>query len=272
MDWWKLLQAAFIGLIEGITEFIPVSSTGHILLIEEVIGFEGPQGKVFEVVIQVGAILAVVWLYRIKLWQVATGVVQRDPVSLRFAAAVATAFVPAVIAGVLLHRFIKQVLFNPWVVAVALILGGIAILIIERMAPRPRIKNIDDIRLSTALKIGLCQCLAMIPGVSRSGATIMSARIFGVDRAAAAEFSFFLAMPTMFGAAFYDVYRNWSTLGSDTAGLGLIVVGLLAAFGAAHVVVSSLVRFVSRYGFEPFAWYRIGVGAIALVLLIVRSF
>src|SRR6185369_6059046 len=143
MSWLASLQAAFVGIVEGITEFLPVSSTGHILLLEEVIGFEGPTGKVFEVVIQVGAILAVLWLYRIKLWQTAMGVVRRDPIAIRFTAAVVTAFIPAVIAGVLLHRFIKSVLFNPWIVALALIAGGLAILVIERMAPRPKIKNVD---------------------------------------------------------------------------------------------------------------------------------
>jgi len=271
MSWLASLQAAFVGIVEGITEFLPVSSTGHILLLEEVIGFEGPTGKVFEVVIQVGAILAVLWLYRIKLWQTAMGVVRRDPIAIRFTAAVVTAFIPAVIAGVLLHRFIKSVLFNPWIVALALIAGGLAILVIERMAPRPKIKNVDDIRLFTALQIGICQCLAMIPGVSRSGATIMAARALGVDRPAAAEFSFFLAIPTMFGAAAYDVYRNWSTLGGDLAGWGLIAIGFVAAFLAALVVVSGLVRFISRYGFGPFAYYRIGLGTLALLALLVRQ-
>jgi undecaprenyl-diphosphatase len=270
METVRLLQAALIGVLEGLTEFLPVSSTGHILLLEELIGFEGPQGKVFEVVIQFGAILAVIWLYRIKLWQVATGTLRGDPLAVRFAAVIATAFLPAAIVGVALHRIIKTVLFNPWVVAVALIAGGVAIIIIERLAPRPRIKAVDDVRLGTALKIGLCQCIAMIPGVSRSGATIMSARAFGVDRAAAAEFSFFLAIPTMLGATVYDAWRNWSTLAGDAGAWAIIVVGFAAAFVTALLVVSGLVRFVSRYGFTVFAWYRIGLGAVALVLLTVQ--
>ncbi len=271
MDLVKLLQAALIGVLEGFTEFLPVSSTGHILLLEELLGFEGPPGKVFELVIQFGAILAVLWLYRIKLWQVATGALRADPVAMRFIAVVVVAFLPAAIVGVALHRFIKSMLFSPWVVAVALIVGGIAILFIERHAPRPRIKAVDDLRLRTALQIGICQCLAMIPGVSRSGATIMAARVFGVDRAAAAEFSFFLAIPTMLGATVYDVFRNWSTLGTDAAGWSLIAVGFVAAFLTALAVVSSLVRFVSRHGFQIFAWYRIGIGTVALLLLSARA-
>jgi len=160
------------------------------------------------------------------------------------------------------------VLFNPWVVAIALIVGGIAILVIERLAQRPRVKSLDEIDLKTALYIGLCQCVAMIPGVSRSGATIMGARIFRVDRATAAEFSFFLAMPTMLGATVYDLYKNWSTLSWDHG--GVIVLGFLAAFFSALLVVRAFVAFISRHGFTAFAWYRIAVGALALTLLLMR--
>jgi undecaprenyl-diphosphatase len=268
MDFTLIWKTVLIGLVEGITEFLPVSSTGHIILAEEVLHFQGPPGKVFEIVIQLGAILAVCVLYRAKIFSTVTGVVRREPLALRFAAAVIVAFLPAAIVGVAAHRYIKALLDQPVVVAVALIVGGFAILIIERFAQRPRIKSIDDIDLKTALFIGVCQCLAMIPGVSRSGSTIMGARAFRVDRAAAAEFSFFLAIPTMIGAAVYDLYRNWSTL--DWHGGGLIALGFVVAFFSALVVVAAFVRFISRHGFAVFAWYRIVIGALALVLLFMR--
>src|SRR4030081_434289 len=224
MDLTLIWKTVLIGVVEGVTEFLPVSSTGHIILAEEVLNFQGPPGKVFEIVIQLGAILAV--------W---------------FAMAVIVAFLPAAVVGVAAHRFVKAMLESPVIVAVALIVGGFAILTIERFAQRPRIKSVDDIDLKTALFIGVCQCLAMIPGVSRSGSTIMAARAFRVDRAAAAEFSFFLAIPTMIGAAVYDLYRNWSTL--DWHGSGLIALGFVVAFFSALVVVAAFVRFTSRPGF-----------------------
>ena len=207
-------------------------------------------------------------LYRAKICSTVTGVMRREPLAMRFAAAVIVAFLPAAIVGVAAHKYIKAMLDSPMVVAVALIVGGIAILIIERFAQRPRIKSIDDIDLKTALFIGVCQCLAMIPGVSRSGSTIMGARVFRVDRAAAAEFSFFLAIPTMIGAAVYDLYKNWSTL--DWHGGGLIALGFFTAFVSALVVVGAFVRFISRHGFGVFAWYRIAIGALALALLYLR--
>ena len=212
MDLTLIWKTVLIGVVEGLTEFLPVSSTGHIILAEEVLHFEGPPGKVFEIVIQLGAILAVCFLYRAKLLATLDGLVRREPLAMRFTASIVVALLPAAVAGVVAYKYIKSVLFNPMVVAIALIVGGIAILIIERFAQRPRIKSVDDVDLKTALWIGICQCLAMIPGVSRAGATIMSARVFRVDRAAAAEFSFFLAIPTMLGATVYDLYKNWSTL------------------------------------------------------------
>jgi undecaprenyl-diphosphatase len=169
------------------------------------------------------------------------------------------------VIGVAAHKYIKSVLFDPKVVAVALIVGGIAILAIERYAQRPRMKSLDEVDLKTALYIGLCQCLAMIPGVSRAGATIMGARAFRVDRATAAEFSFFLAMPTMIGASVYDLYKNWSSL--DWHGSGIIALGFVTAFVCALLVVRPFVRFISRHGFGVFAWYRIALGALALVLI-----
>lgn len=265
MDLTLVWKAVLIGVVEGLTEFLPVSSTGHIILAEEVLHFEGPPGKVFEIVIQLGAILAICFLYRVKILATAGGVMRREQPALRFAAAVLLAFLPAAIVGVLAHKYIKEVLFNPTVVAVSLVVGGIVILAIERFAPRPRVRTLDEMDLRTALLIGVCQCVAMIPGVSRSGATIMGARVFRVGRAPAAEFSFFLAIPTMLGATVYDLYKNWSTL--DWHGSGVIALGFVMAFAAAAVVVGPFLRFISRHGFWLFAWYRIALGALALVLL-----
>jgi undecaprenyl-diphosphatase len=257
------LQVLLLGALEGLTEFIPVSSTGHLILMQEVLGFEGPPGRVFEIAIQLGAILAVVLLYFGRLWGVLLGL-PRDPAARHFAIAVLLAFLPAAVVGALAHGFIKTVLFSPWVVAVSLILGGIAILLIERARPNPVIHSVEQLPLSRALAIGALQCLAMIPGVSRSGATIMGA-LLGVDRRTAAEFSFFLAIPTMFGAVVYDLYKNRDTLTLD-AGL-IIAVGFAAAFLTALLVVRALIGFVARHGFAPFAWYRIALGSVALVLL-----
>jgi undecaprenyl-diphosphatase len=268
MDLALLLKTIVIGIVEGLTEFLPVSSTGHIILAEEILHFEGPPGKVFEIVIQLGAILAVCTIFYAKIFATVGGVLRRDPVSLRFATAVIVAFLPAAVIGVLLHKYIKALLDKPIVVAVALIVGGVVILVIERFAPRPRVKAVEEIDWKTALLIGFCQCLAMVPGVSRSGATIMGARVFRVDRATSAEFSFFLAIPTMLGATVYDLYKNWKTL--DWHGGGLIAVGFVVAFLSALLVVKPFVRFVSRHGFGVFAWYRIAVGALALVLLLMR--
>lgn len=268
MDFALIWKTIVVGLVEGFTEFLPVSSTGHIILAEEILHFEGLPGKVFEIVIQLGAILAVCVLYRVKIWATVVGVTRRDPVAVRFTTAVVLGFLPAAVIGVLAYKYIKTVLFNPMVVAVALIVGGIAILVIEKVAQRPRVKSVDDIDWKTALIVGVCQCLAMIPGVSRSGATIMSARLFRVDRATAAEFSFFLAIPTMLGASVYDLFKNWKTI--DWHGSSVMALGFVVAFLSALVVVRPFVRFISRQGFSVFAWYRIAVGALALALLFMR--
>jgi undecaprenyl-diphosphatase len=268
MDFALIWKTVVIGLVEGFTEFLPVSSTGHIILAEEVLHFEGPPGKVFDIVIQLGAILAVCLLYRVKIWSTVTGVLRREPTALHFALSVVVAFLPAAVVGVIAHNYIKSVLFNPFVVSVALIVGGFAILIIERLVQRPRIKTVDDVDWKTALWVGIAQCLAMIPGVSRAGATIMGARVLRVDRATSAEFSFFLAIPTMLGATVYDLYKNRATL--DWHGSGIIALGFVVAFLAALVVIRPFVRFISRHGFGVFAWYRIAVGALALVLLLAR--
>jgi undecaprenyl-diphosphatase len=268
MDLTLIWKTLVIGVVEGLTEFLPVSSTGHIILAEELLHFEGPPGKVFDIVVQLGAILAICVLYRAKIFQTVVGVFRRDPRSLHFTGTVLLAFLPAVVVGVLAYKTIKAYLMNPTVVAVALIVGGIAILVIERVVARPRVKSIDDIDFKTAFFVGVCQCLAMIPGVSRSGATIMGARVFRVDRATAAEFSFFLAIPTMIGASVYDLYKNASDLSAH--GGAVIALGFMAAFFSALVVVKPFVSFISRHGFGVFAWYRIAIGALALGLLFAR--
>ncbi len=258
------LQVVVLGVLEGLTEFIPVSSTGHLILMESALGFHGPPGRVFEIAIQLGAILAVVVIYFRRLLDVLLGL-PRDPAARHFTIAILLAFLPAAVVGVLAHDFIKSVLFSPWVVAVSLIVGGLAILAIERMRPVASYHSVERLPLSRALAIGVVQCLAMVPGVSRSGATIMGALLLGVDRRTAAEFSFFLAIPTMFGATVYDLYKNRATL--DFHDGTLIGVGFVVAFLAALVVVRWLVDFVARHGFAVFAWYRIALGCLSLAVL-----
>lgn len=261
------LVAVVLGLVEGITEFLPVSSTGHLILVGDLLGFQGPQGEIFEVVIQLGAILAVVWLYRAKFLHVAVTAFS-EPASRRFITIVVLGVLPALVIGAFLHDFIKSVLFSPWVVSVTLILGGLAILAIERWHLPPRAQTVDAITPMLALKIGFCQCVAMIPGVSRSGATIMGGLLLGVGRAAATEFSFFLAVPTMLAATTYDMYKGWSLL--HTHDLTMIAVGFVVSFLSAMVVVRWLVGFVSKNGFAPFAYYRIVIGLVMLAILIYR--
>jgi undecaprenyl-diphosphatase len=262
-----LLQAAFLGLVEGLTEFIPVSSTGHLILLIDLLGFRGPPGQVFEIVIQLGAILAILVAYAPTLLDV-TRRLPFDPGARRFAIAILLAFLPAAVIGALAHDFIKSVLFSPWVVSIALILGGVVILLIERRHRAPVHHDIEAFSPGLSLGIGACQVLAMVPGVSRSGATIMGALLLGVDRKTAALFSFFLAIPTMLGATAYDLFKNRHTL--DSAGTGVIAVGFVVAFLSALLVVRWLVGFVARHGFGVFAWYRIAVGAGMLALLLLR--
>ena len=268
MDLVLLLKTVIIGIVEGVTEFLPISSTGHIILAEELLHFEGPQGKVFEIVIQLGAILAVCVLYYAKIFATVGGVLRRDPVSLKFATAVIVAFLPAAVIGATLYKYIKQLLESPVVAASALVVGGFAILVIERLVKRARIHDIEDMSPALAFGIGFCQVLAMVPGVSRAGATIMGSMLLGVERKTAAEFSFFLAIPTMLGATVYSLYKNWAGLSWE--GTGLIAVGFIAAFLSALVVVRGFIAFIGRHGFAPFAWYRIVVGGLMLVLLLSR--
>jgi len=258
----QLLQALFLGILEGLTEFLPVSSTGHLIVFGSLLGFEGETEDVFKVVIQLGAILAVLIVYFQKLWKVFISI-PFDENARRFTAAILLAFFPAALLGVAFHGIIKGVLFNPIVVCVALIVGGILILVAEKAVPSPRHYYVEELPYSVSLRIGLFQCLALIPGVSRSGATIIGALMMGVDRRAAAEFSFFVAIPVMLGAATLDLYKNRDIITAD--GLELIATGFLAAFVSALLVVKWLVGFVARHGFRPFAIYRIIIGTIGLV-------
>jgi undecaprenyl-diphosphatase len=259
--------AILLGVVEGLTEFIPVSSTGHLILLVDLLGFRGPPGKVFEIAIQLGAILAICWLYRARFARVALGLFA-DREAQRFVTNLLLGFLPAMVIGVMAHGFIKSVLFSPWVVCVTLFLGGLAILAIERFRPPAEVEHVNQITPGLALKIGLCQTVAMIPGVSRSGATIMGSMLLGIGRAAATEFSFFLAVPTMLAATVYDLYKNWSALSLD--GLSLIAVGFVSAFLSAMLVVRTLIAFVSRNGFAPFAWYRIAISLVMGALLLSR--
>jgi undecaprenyl-diphosphatase len=264
LDLGSFLSAAFLGIVEGLTEFIPVSSTGHLILLVDLLGFEGPPGRVFEIAIQFGAILAICWLYRERFFRVATHLFS-DTESQRFVVNILLGFLPAMVIGVMAHGFIKAVLFSPWVVSVMLIVGGFAILAIERWHPEPKVQHVNQITPGLALKIGLAQCLAMIPGVSRSGATIMGSMLLGCGRAPATEFSFFLAVPTMLAATVYDLYKNWAILSFDD--FPVIAVGFVCAFIAAMLVVKTLIAFVSKNGFTPFAYYRIVIGTVMLILL-----
>ncbi len=261
-----LWQVLLLGLIEGLTEFIPVSSTGHLLLVGHFLGFESP-GKAFEVLIQFGAILALLTVYASRLIDLAAEL-PTSPRARRFVLGVVLAFLPAAIAGVALHGFIKTVLFeSPKIVCISLIVGGIVLLYIDRLPLKPRYKDVMDFPPSLAFKIGICQAAALLPGLSRSGSTIVGALLLGTDKRSAAEFSFFLAMPTMAGAFTYDLYKNWSLL--QPQDMGNIAVGFVAAFIAAVVVVRFLLEFVSRYGFALFGWWRIVVGVIGLGALAV---
>ncbi len=255
------IEALILGLVEGLTEFLPVSSTGHILLAGHFMGFEST-GKTFEVVIQLGAILALLAVYTRKLVGVAIAA-PTDPQARRFIASILLAFLPAAVIGVLAHDFIKNVLFeSPGLICVMLIAGGVILLVVDRV--RLPVRHTDAMRypLPLAFGVGLCQCLAMIPGVSRSGATIVGALLMGTDKRSAAEFSFFLAMPTMAGAVVYDLYKNRDVLNFDDA--ALIAVGFVAAFVTALLVVRGLLAFVSRRGFAVFGWWRIALGVAGL--------
>ncbi|MDP2029334.1 MAG: undecaprenyl-diphosphate phosphatase [Thiobacillus sp.] len=257
-----LFYALILGIIEGLTEFLPVSSTGHLILAGQLLGFNDDKGKVFEIAIQFAAILAVVWEYRTRLGHALVSVTS-EPASQRLAINLFVAFLPAAVLGFLFLKEIKHYLFNPMVVATALIAGGVLILWAERRKHVVRAETIDDMTWRDALKVGFAQALAMIPGTSRSGATIIGGLFFGLSRKAAAEFSFFLAIPTMFAATSYDVYKNWHLFSAND--IGLFAVGGAASFVSALLAVRGLIRFISRHDFTVFAWYRIVFGVVVLL-------
>lgn len=263
----SLLSIILLGIVEGLTEFLPVSSTGHLILAGEVM--QVPQGtETFDIVIQLGAILAVVVLYRHRFAAVLAGLARRDPPAIRFTRNVLVGFLPSAVIGAVAYGAIKALLMTPMVVAVALILGGIAILVIERSVRQPSCDSVEGMSLRTSLGIGFIQCLSMIPGVSRSGATIMGALTLGVERRTAAEYSFFLAIPTMVGATTLALWKARHELGDAQA--TAIAIGFVVSFIVAMLVIRWFLNVVTKHGFAPFAWYRIVVGSVALIWLIVR--
>jgi undecaprenyl-diphosphatase len=264
MDFHPLLDALILGVVEGLTEFLPVSSTGHLILVSDFLGLNDEKGKVFDIVIQLGAILAVCWEFRARFARAFSGLA-RDPVQQRFATNVVVAFIPAAIVGLLLQKQIKDYLFNPVSVAIALILGAIVIFIVERWYERhgaPRVNTVDEMTWKDALKVGLAQCFSLIPGTSRSGATIMGGMLFGLSRQVATEFSFFLAVPIMFAATGYQLVKYRSLLTADD--LGPFAVGFIVSFVAALIAVKALIRYVAHHDFRAFAWYRIVLGVVVL--------
>jgi len=262
-----ILTVILLGIVEGLTEFLPVSSTGHLILASELLGYDASVWAMFNVVIQLGAILAVIVLYWRTFWAVAMGLLKAEPVSWRFLRNLVIAFIPAAVIGLALHDHIEALLGAPRVVAVALIIGGIAILVIEKLVRETSIVGIAEIPILRVIGIGFIQCIAMIPGVSRSGATIMGALSLGVERRTAAEFSFFLAIPTMLGATTLELLKKGDQVATAAVSWGDIALGFIVSFVVALLVIKWFVGIVSRHGFAPFAWYRIVAGAAALIWL-----
>ena len=252
MDVALLLKALILGIVEGLTEFLPVSSTGHLILASELLDFNDERGKVFSIAIQTGAMLAVVWEYRERFFRI-------DPALYRN---LIVAFLPAAVIGLLFSKYIKAVLFHAVPVALAFIVGGVVILLVERRSFTPRIDDTKAMTWVDALKVGIAQCFALIPGTSRSGATIIGGMLFGLSRKAATEFSFFLAVPTLVAAGAYDLWKNRALFSMDD--LGMFGVGLASAFASAFLVIRWLVRYVATHDFRPFAWYRIAFGLLIL--------
>src|SRR6201987_2528554 len=259
------LRAVILGIVEGVTEFLPVSSTGHLLLAGRFFGLgEDNFWKTFDVLIQLGAILAIVALYFPKLWKIALGMFT-NPDDRRFVIGLLVAFLPAVIIGLIAGKYIKEILFNPWVVCFSLIVGGAILLWVDQIDHKPHEHDATRFPLLTYLWIGIAQCLAMLSGVSRSGATIVAAMLLGADKRAAAEFSFFLAIPTMVGAFVYDFYKSRADMTTDH--LGIIAIGFVVSFVVAIIVVKTFLEYVTRHGFTLFAWWRVIVGTLGLVAL-----
>ncbi|WP_025601305.1 undecaprenyl-diphosphate phosphatase [Burkholderia sp. WSM2230] len=270
MDWLLACKALILGIVEGLTEFLPVSSTGHLIVAGSLLNFTDAHAKTFDVVIQLGAILAVCWEFRRRIATVVTGLPSR-PDARRFTLNVIIATIPAVVLGLLLEKSIKAALFSPVPVAFALVVGGVVILWAEARqrgqageSKVARVHNVDDMTAMDALKVGLAQCFALIPGTSRSGSTIIGGMLFGLDRRVATEFSFFLAIPIMFGATAYELYKDWHTLSVDA--LGVFALGFVAAFISAFLCVRWLLRYVAGHDFTAFAWYRIGFGLLILLV------
>lgn len=263
----SLLVIIILGIVEGLTEFIPVSSTGHLILAGELMGL--PEGTAtFDIVIQLGAILAVVVLYWRRFMAVGWGLIERDPGAIRFVTNILIGFLPSAVVGALAYSAIKAMLETPMIVAVALVVGGVLILLIERVNRNPSVHSVETMDRRTAICIGFIQCLSMIPGVSRSGATIMGALTMGVDRKTAAEYSFFLAVPTMMGATALALWKGRNDLGD--AQLNAIAIGFAVSFAVAIVVIRWFLSVVTRHGFAPFAWYRIVAGMVGIIWLLVR--
>jgi undecaprenyl-diphosphatase len=268
MDWLLAGKALILGVVEGLTEFLPVSSTGHLIVVGSLLDFSGEYAKTFDVVIQLGAILAVCWEYRRRIGSVLTGLPSR-PDARRFALNVVIATIPAVVLGLLFEKTIKAALFSPLPVAYALVAGGLVILWAEarqraRGAMPPRVQSVDALSPLDALKVGLAQCFALIPGMSRSGSTIIGGMLFGLERRVATEFSFFLAMPIIFGATAFELFRGWHLLTADA--LGMFTLGFVAAFVSALACVRWLLRYIAAHDFTVFAWYRIAFGLLILLL------
>jgi undecaprenyl-diphosphatase len=259
------VRAVILGIVEGITEFLPVSSTGHMLLVKRFFGLgEGSFWDSFIVLIQLGAILAIVVIYFAKLWRVALGMFS-NPEDRRFVIGLLVAFLPAAVIGAAAGGYIKAFLFNPWVVCFSLIVGGAILLWVDQLELEPHQHDATTFPLPMYLGIGFAQCLAMIPGVSRSGASIVAAMLFGADKHAAAEFSFFLAIPTMVGAFAYDLYKNRADMTTDH--IGIIAIGFVVSFITAIIVVKTFLSYVTRHGFTLFAWWRVVVGTLGLIAL-----
>lgn len=261
MDFHPLLQALILGVVEGLTEFLPVSSTGHLILAGDLLHFNDEKGKLFEIVIQSGAIFALCWEYRERIARVIGGLAS-DRAAQRFTLNIAIAFMPLAVLGLLFHKAIKAHLFNPVTVATTFILGGFVILWAERREHRIRVDEVEDLTPVDALKLGLAQACALVPGTSRSGATIIGGLLFGLSRRAATEFSFFLAIPTLLAATAYQLYKERHLLAMDD--LGMWVVGFVASFVSAFFCVRWLLRFISTHDFTAFAWYRIAFGIVVL--------
>ncbi|WJM95449.1 undecaprenyl-diphosphate phosphatase [Pseudomonas defluvii] len=261
MDFWTAMQAVILGIVEGLTEFLPISSTGHQIVVADLINFGGERAMAFNIIIQLGAILAVVWEFRRKIFDVVVGL-PRQRQAQRFTANLLIAFTPAVVLGVLFADLIHHYLFNPITVATALVVGGVIMLWAERREHVVSVEHVDDMRWSDALKIGVAQCLAMIPGTSRSGSTIIGGLLFGLSRKAATEFSFFLAMPTMVGAALYSGYKYRALF--QAGDFPVFAIGFVVSFIFAMISVRALLRFIASHSYAVFAWYRIAFGLIIL--------